>query len=364
MDFQRQIGERVAYARKELGLNQEALSEMLGFNDRQTLSSIESGNRKVSSNELLRLIECLGKDLDFFTDPYRVLEPDAVSWRATGEQEPLADFETFALGLVGMDRQLKKQLKENGSPLRFYLPLDKKNSFEEAWEAAEALGIDWGLGECPAERLKDEIESRLKANVLFVDAPDGVSGGAVHLKDGANIFVNRRHGRVRRNFTLAHELFHILTWETMPPEKMDLEENRKTRVERLANNFAAALLMPQAVLEKAVEGVIEKLDNEDPAPLLEEWAIQTADQLQVSMEALMYRVLNLQLLPKELMVHWPKDKLESNELEDLYGKGFLDRVNRGIDRGFISARKAASTLRMEPETLADLMREYQLEAEF
>ena len=51
--------------------------------------------------------------------------------------------------------------------------------------------------------------------------------------------------------TSAHELFHILTWDAMPPEHS--EEARETggnRVEQLANNFASAVLMPVPVLDR------------------------------------------------------------------------------------------------------------------
>ena len=53
-------------------LNQKQLSETIGFKDRQTLSAIENGQRKVSSAELLAFIRALGKDLDYFTDPFRL----------------------------------------------------------------------------------------------------------------------------------------------------------------------------------------------------------------------------------------------------------------------------------------------------
>ena len=49
----------------------------------------------------------------------------------------------------------------------------------------------------------------------------------------------------RSHFDLAHELFHVLTWDAMPPER--LEEARETggsRVEQLANSLAASVLMP------------------------------------------------------------------------------------------------------------------------
>ena len=72
-DFHRTIGDRIRMARETLGLNQKQLSETIGFKDRQTLSAIENGQRKVSSAELLAFIRVLGKDLDYFTDPFRLV---------------------------------------------------------------------------------------------------------------------------------------------------------------------------------------------------------------------------------------------------------------------------------------------------
>jgi transcriptional regulator with XRE-family HTH domain len=69
-------------AREALGLNQKQLSENIGFKDRQTLSAIENGQRKVSSAELLAFIRALGKDLDYFTDPFRLVGEGVFSWRA------------------------------------------------------------------------------------------------------------------------------------------------------------------------------------------------------------------------------------------------------------------------------------------
>ena len=72
-DFNRMVGERIKAARESIGLNQKELSQRLGFNDRQTLSTIENGTRKVSSAELLSLMKILLKDLEYFTDPFRLV---------------------------------------------------------------------------------------------------------------------------------------------------------------------------------------------------------------------------------------------------------------------------------------------------
>ena len=48
------VGARIKARREELGFNQEVVARHLGFKDRQILSNIETGERKVSADELLR----------------------------------------------------------------------------------------------------------------------------------------------------------------------------------------------------------------------------------------------------------------------------------------------------------------------
>ena len=64
------------------------------------------------------------------------------------------------------------------------------------------------------------------------------------------ILINRNEPEyLRRNYNLAHELFHVLTWQAMPPNELDAIMEKKSRIEMLADALAAALLMPRAVLE-------------------------------------------------------------------------------------------------------------------
>ncbi len=62
------------------------------------------------------------------------------------------------------------------------------------------------------------MERKLGIFVLMVDAIDGISGAACRLPELDVVLINRHEVAGRRNFDLAHELFHILTWDTMPPE--------------------------------------------------------------------------------------------------------------------------------------------------
>ena len=58
-------------------INQEALSNALGFADRQTLASIEAGQRAVAPAELVAIAQALGTTVADLLDPYRLAEREA-----------------------------------------------------------------------------------------------------------------------------------------------------------------------------------------------------------------------------------------------------------------------------------------------
>src|SRR3972149_11737033 len=76
------INKRLKMAREKAGLTQAQLAEKLGFKDRQTLAAIESGQRKLSAEELVRAIRVLNVDLDYLTDGFRLVGEGKFSWRA------------------------------------------------------------------------------------------------------------------------------------------------------------------------------------------------------------------------------------------------------------------------------------------
>lgn len=69
-----QISRRVGLARKDAGYKQEEFAKMIGLKHRQTLSAIERGQRKIKPDELIKVMELTDKDLDFFSDPFRLDE--------------------------------------------------------------------------------------------------------------------------------------------------------------------------------------------------------------------------------------------------------------------------------------------------
>ena len=129
--------------------------------------------------------------------------------------------------------------------MRRALGLNRLSRFEDAMDAGERFVSELGLGPVPALRLAAAMEEELRILVLMVDALEGISGAACRLPELDAVLIARREVAGRHNLDLAHELFHILTWDAMPPEHVESASDfGGNRVEQLANNFAAAVLMP------------------------------------------------------------------------------------------------------------------------
>ena len=54
------IGARIKALREERKLSQDDLARLFGFKDRQTVSAIETGERRVTAEELILAVEKLG----------------------------------------------------------------------------------------------------------------------------------------------------------------------------------------------------------------------------------------------------------------------------------------------------------------
>ena len=129
-------------------------------------------------------------------------------------------------------------------------------------DAGERFVAELGLGPVLALRLAAVMGEELRILVLMVDAQEGISGAACRLPELDAVLIARREVAGRRNFDLAHELFHILTWDAMPPEHVESAGDfGGNRVEQLANNFAAAVDGGHVSVRRALVGLpIEGLE--------------------------------------------------------------------------------------------------------
>jgi Zn-dependent peptidase ImmA (M78 family)/DNA-binding XRE family transcriptional regulator len=350
-----QIARRIQALREARNLTQAALAGILGFNDRQTLAAIEAGARRVRPEELVRVAEALGVDVELFLDPYLLIGEGSFSFRAREvEESTLAAFEEQARRWIATYRELGRQTGSQPRRLGRKLELYPWSSFEDAEASAEMLWREWELGDVPAERLEDAIETQLGALMLYVDAAEGISGAASQLPGLHTILVNRRESPGRRSFDLAHELFHVLTWDAMPPRRVEPVEVKPTkgnRVEQMAESFAAALLMPSPIVSDRWNA-----RGGEELPL---WVGRIAAQLRVSIPALQWRLVNLGLMSKaqaqaQAVGSAPRVAAAGAGLPPLFSRRFIERVAGAVEAGRLSMRRAASLLGLSLAELADV----------
>lgn len=349
---QDQIARRIRALREERGLTQTELARTLGLNDRQTLAAIEAGERRVSPQELVAVAEVLGVDVDMFLDPFLLIGEGAFSFRAKEVPEAtLAAFEAQARRWIATYRELGVQAGSEPRLLGRKLELGPRSSFEQAEASAGVLWREWRLGDVPADRLEEAIETQLGALVLYVDAAKGISGAASQLPGLHTILVNRREPQGRRSFDLAHELFHVLTWDAMPPrrvEPLEVKPTKGNRVEQMAESFAAALLMPAPIVTARWEA-----RGEEDLPL---WVSRVAAELRVSASALQWRLHNLGLITRPQMqaaaAALRRAPRSRETAPPLFGRRFIGRVAGAVEAGRLSMGRAASLLGLSLAELA------------
>ena len=360
------IGSRIKALRQERGLSQDDVARLLGFNDRQTVSMIETGTRKVTAQELLLAAEKLEASLEYFTDPFRLEGEGRFSWRQTGvPPERLSEYESRASRWIGAYRTLAAQVGRKTRLVRPSLGLTRRSRYEDAIEAGERFAIEFGLGEVPARRLARAMEEELGILVLMVDADEGISGAACRLPELDAVLIARREIVGRRHFDLAHELFHVLTWEAMPPKHMEeAVETGGDRIEQIANNFAAALLMPSTVMapfgawgKLAPDALVTRLNN-------------VASKLGVTSSALRWRLVTLGELPTVRAREIPESLLRNNggmaaeaTSPTVFSKPFAEVLGMALRQGLVSARRAARLVDAAVDELPSLLAAHGIEHE-
>ena len=358
-------GARLRALRERRDLSQDEMARALGINHRQTIAQIEAGERKLSAADLVAAVRAFGVPLEYFTDPFMIVGEARFSWRRDENVElgNLDDFEAMAGAWLGAYRELSRQL---GQDLPLVLPklsLSLGSRFEDAELAAERLVAKYDLGPVPSRQLAEFIERDLSTLVLMIDAKPGISGAACLVGDLAAVLVNRRENPGRRNFDLAHELFHILTWDAMPPDHVEGYEpsGKRKRAEQMANAFASALLMPRSVLA-GLEG-----DATDP-----EWLNEAATRLGVSSVALKWRLVATGRLRKDDALAIGDDLLRNNggrwnetaDAPPAFSRRFIAVIASAIDEGAISVRRASALLDMTIDELQELCDAHGVEREF
>ena len=112
---------------------------------------------------------------------------------------------------------------------------------------AEMLRHEWGIESFASINIRSLIYANIRnLTVLWFPMKTNISGCCSKTQDDKIIFINTNHTVGRQNFTLAHELYHLLFEDI--DDFIVCGVNNNSQSERNADNFATTLLMPDSAL--------------------------------------------------------------------------------------------------------------------
>ena len=293
-DREEVLSKRIIDAREAAGFTITKAAQKLGFKNYQTLSAIEKGVRKINAHELIMIARLYGRSLDYFLESD--IAPDPVPlWRKMAKSDVnqvqrqfLSFLENYSNleHLLGLKRQWK-DIQKN---------YDRDDFSDNGFERVGKLGADihnfLDLGSRPSSNLLNVLENKFRFKILHLPLGDGVSGASVVDSIlGVGIIINANDAPWRRNFDLAHELFHVISWNVFSSQEIG-NGTIKTRPEQYADIFASSLLLPETHL---LDSLKETAGNNEVRFID---IIELAKDYSVSTEAILWRLVNLEILKK------------------------------------------------------------------
>jgi Zn-dependent peptidase ImmA (M78 family) len=331
-------------------MTQAGLAEKLGFADRQILSNLEKGLRQATPDELLIITRILGKSLEYFTDPYLLTnESVCFSWRVKKEKiGGEVPYQEAGKKLIAAYMHFSDILGKSPNLILPQLVVKKDATYDMVMELAEQLSKLWEMGDKPTERLEKVVWEKLGIELLYVNAPDEVSGASFRNERFCAMLINKNQSEGRRNFSIAHELFHILTWTTLHPDYVSPEEQEDVtaKSEKMANVFASSLLMP-------TETVVALWKERPKSVDLGNWLEEQAKGMHVSPDALFWRLVSLRRLKRD---DFPEGlNLPYSGSVQPFSQKFIEMTSQVLDQGVVSVRKVLKLLDLNVEELNQLL---------
>lgn len=341
------LNERLKQARLALKLTIGAVEEKSGIGA-STISEFENGKREPRLPQLKTLADAYQRPISFFLEEG---EPalEVVLWRKKPTSPQAEQVQMRLLGLADQYHNLEVWCDDH-EPCELPSGTGKAGSYSyaDAERLAYHVRHELGLGERPGQTLLRVLEEVCKVKVFHLAFdPTGSAACTLSSKFGAAVLLNRSHVRWRRNFDLAHELFHLLTWNVFRQTGSSGEIEASEWEEKLATCFARNLLMPQEVVRVSVNPRLDESKKLGFDALFE-----VARQFDVSVEALLWQMAFVYRIPSEtIKSHVERFRLQMGFWDDRERDDPAERplrfhalARQALRKGLISAGRYAEFL--------------------
>lgn len=320
---------RLGLARRRRGLTKRHLAELVGISDR-AITAYEAGEIFPHPGTLGQIAKVLEFPVSFFAGPdLEEIPTEAASFRSMARMTASQKHAAQASGSLA----LALHTWISG---RFKLPdtdVPRVGPGVDAETAAEIVRAEWGLGEQPIPNLVHLLEVHGVRVFSLTQECREVDAFSLWLRQPF-VFLNTQKSAEHSRFDAAHELGHLVMHghHEIPQGK---------EIEREANRFASAFLMPAA-------GVLATAPR---APSIGD-LIRAKKPWRVSASALAYRLHQLHALSDW---HYRRLAVEISQ------RGYRSHEPEPISRETSQIlNKVFAALRKEGTTKADVARELDL----
>ncbi len=298
-----EVGLNIRRAREALRLSQQVLAERAGFSTFQAISEIERGRRDVKAWELVRLAGALHTSIDVLLGISEPPSAPHVLWRRGTPAEDRAR-EAQLIERARRHAQLEVWCDELPAQPLPDIAFDPRTATGPLVRSlAEQMRGTFNLGGIPAASLLATLEGRYGVKIFYEDLRDDEDASAACVRSdefGAAILMDASEAPWRRNFSFAHELFHLITWSSV--EKAWREHTSRgygsepewfEHLEKLANEFASHLLLPADSLRAHLEARTGA--SSEAKPTIPDLVFLAASTFKVSTAALIFRLSDLRV---------------------------------------------------------------------
>lgn len=299
------LGERIRRHRKFLRFTQKELARQMGFSSPETISQIETGERELKAWELSKLAKILSIDFLTLLEVEEPKKQPLILWRQIPilhKEQKETEFLKRCHQYATLEELSGNKYAEEFPQKRVTLEQVANYFFKYAEIIAQEIRREFNLGDKPALNLENIIQERYGVKVWYDEIEEGSAASTIG-PFGPAILMNIKEAPWRRNYNFAHEVFHLITWNSIKPTLFMGNQELWKKVEKAADMFASCLLLPGDAVRTEFEKCL--VDSKISFSNL----VGIARVFGVSTVALLYRLLNLKLLARETV-----DSLLNNEL--------------------------------------------------
>ena len=351
------IGARLKIAREAIGYTLEKVAQESGIGA-SSLSDFENEKREPKFSQLSTLAEIYKRSIDFFLTDKLIVE-NIMLWRRNPDIEGKKATEAAFRQLCQQYRRLEVIMNEvRDAELPFSKTKAESFGFPQADALAENVRNVFQLGDIPSASLKQTLEEKYYIKIFHLS----FTGGAISTVSeefGPATLLNNASRPWVRNYDLAHELFHLLTWNIFNHNGLPHIEPSSFE-EQLANAFASKLLLPTDPVKKRIESAMTT-DRRIETEALDE----IAREFGVSLDALMWRLVSLYGNQPADIEKWieqtknvPSCRVKrDSDLPDELPERYCSLAIRALRDGRLSLIKFAKYMRMSYKQARDYLTE-------